>query len=247
MRGFLIACLVAVPVFAAAQAPSTSAAERPAAEPATAQVLPVRRVILYKTGVGYFEHLGNVRNRQNITIRFTSTQLNDVLNSLTVLDLGKGQITGISYNSVAPLQQRLGALRLPLDGSTTQAQMLASLRGAHVEVSSGTGLVQGRLLSVEQRKRQTGNDTSIIDTISVVTDAGELRTFELSPTVRVRIIERDLRQEIGRYLDLVGSTRVQDVRSLVISTAGAGERPLFVSYVSEVPIWKSTYRLVLSA
>ena len=32
---------------------------------------------------------------------------------------------------------------------------------------------------------------------------------------------------------------------MVISTAGTGERPLFVSYVSEVPIWKTTYRLVL--
>jgi hypothetical protein len=247
MRRFLIACLVALPVFAVAQTASPPAPERPAAEPAVAPALPVRRVILYKTGVGYFEHLGNVRNRQNITIRFTSAQLNDVLNSLTVLDLGKGQITGISYNSVAPLEQRLGALRLPLDGSTTQAQMLGSLRGARVEVSSAAGAVEGRLLSVEQRPRQRGNDTTLIDTISVVTDAGELRAFELSPTVRVRIVERDLRQEIGRYLDLVASTREQDVRSMVISTAGAGERPLFVSYVSEVPIWKSTYRLVLSS
>jgi hypothetical protein len=247
MRRFLIACLVAAPVFAMAQAPSTPAPERPAAEPAAAQALPVRRVILYKTGVGYFEHLGNVRNRQNITIRFTSAQLNDVLNSLTVLDLGKGQITGISYNSVAPLEQRLGALRLPLDESTTQVQMLGSLRGARVEVSSGTGAVEGRLLSVEQRTRQKGDDTLVVDTIAVVTDAGDLRSFELSPTVRVRVVERDLRQEIGRYLDLVGSTREQDVRSMVISTSGTGERPLFVSYVSEVPIWKSTYRLVLGA
>lgn len=163
MRRFLIACLVAAPVVAMAQAPSAPAPERPAAEPAAAQALPVRRVILYKTGVGYFEHLGNVRNRQNITIRFTSAQLNDVLNSLTVLDLGKGQITGISYNSVAPLHQRLGALRLPLDESTSQAQMLGSLRGARVEVSSGTGAVEGRMLSVEQRTRQKGDETTVID------------------------------------------------------------------------------------
>src|SRR5688572_32057711 len=246
MRRLLPLCLAAVPVFALAQTPSTPPPERQA-ESAAAPALPVRRVILYKTGVGYFEHLGNVRNRQSITIRFTSAQLNDVLNSLTVLDLGKGQITGISYNSVAPLEQRLGALRLPLDGSTTQAQMLGSLRGARVEVISPAGSVEGRLLSVEHRARQRGEDTIPVDTISVVTDGGELRTFELSPTVRVRIVERDLRQEIGRYLDLVGSTREQDVRSMVISTAGTGERPLFVSYVSEVPIWKSTYRLVLSA
>jgi hypothetical protein len=248
MRRFVITCLVAAPVLALAQAPATpvSAPERPAAE-AAAPALPVRRVILYKTGVGYFEHLGNVRNRQHITIRFTSAQLNDVLTSLTVLDLGKGQITGISYNSVAPLEQRLGALRLPLDESTTLLQMLGSLRGARIDVNAAGGAIEGRLLSIEQRARQHGGETASVDTISLVTDGGELRTFELSPTVRVRIVERDLRQEIGRYLDLVGSTREQDVRSMTISTAGTGERPLFVSYVSEVPIWKSTYRLVLSA
>jgi len=245
MRRFLIASLLVVPVFALAQRPSTAIPAQSAAEPAPGAALPVRRVVLYKTGVGYFEHLGNVRDRQAVTIRFTSAQLNDVLKSLTVLDLGKGQITGISYNSVAPLEQRLGALRLPLDESTTQARMLGSLRGARVEVTSGAGAVQGRLLSVEQRAVRSGDESTLVDTISVVTDAGELRSFELSSTVRVRILERDLRQEIGRYLDVVGTTREQDVRSMVVTTTGVGERPLFVSYVSEVPIWKSTYRLVL--
>jgi len=246
MRRLLLACLLTLPVFAYAQSPVTQP-NRTTPEPETAQPLPVRRVILYKTGVGYFEHLGNVRDRQNITIRFTSAQLNDVLSSLTVLDLGKGQVTGISYNSVAPLEQRLGALRLPLDGSGTQAELLRSLRGARVEVNAGAAIVRGRLLSVEQRARQRDGVTTSVDTISVVTDTGELHTIELSPAVRVRLLERDLRQEVNRYLDVVGSTREQDVRSMVIATAGAGERPLFVSYVSEVPIWKSTYRLVLRA
>ena len=143
MRRLLIACLVVLPGILSAQAPTPSAPDRQAPEPNAPQGLPVRRVVLYKTGVGYFEHLGNVRNRQNITIRFTSAQLNDVLGSLTVLDLGKGQITNISYNSVAPLEQRLGALRLPLDESTTQMQMLGSLRGARIEVSSAAGIADG--------------------------------------------------------------------------------------------------------
>ncbi len=246
MRRFLITCFVAVPVLLSAQAPTTPVQDRPSTEPTTAPALPVRRVVLYKAGVGYFEHLGNVRNRQEVTVRFTSAQLNDVLNSLTVLDLGRGQITGISYNSVAPLQQRLGALRIPLGESTTQSQMLDSLRGARVEVTAGTVPIEGRLLSVEHRSRQRGEEATEVDTISIVTDGGDLRNFELSPSVHVRIVERDLRQEIGRYLDLVGSTRQQDVRSLVISTAGTGDRQLFVSYISEVPIWKSTYRLVIS-
>jgi hypothetical protein len=209
-----------------------------------AEQLPVRRVVLYKTGVGYFEHVGTVRDAQDITIRFTSAQLNDVLKSLTAIDLGKGQVTGISYNSVAPLEQRLGALRLPLDQQTTMMQLLSSLRGARIEVTSGGGVFSGRLLSVERRIEQRGEQTVDIPSLSLVTETGDLRIFDLSPGLRVRLAERDLRQELGRYLDVLGSTREQDVRNMVISTSGSGERRLFVSYISEVPIWKSSYRLV---
>jgi hypothetical protein len=242
MRRFAVACRLACPLVFLVPAPARASA------PAAAEVpLPIRRVVLFKTGIGYFEHLGDVRNRQDVTIRFNSPQLDDVLKSLTVLDLGKGQIAGITYNSLAPMEQRLGALRLPLDAGTTALQMLGSLRGARIEVTAGAGPIEGRLLAVEQRDRSRGDETTSIDTFSILTDAGELRSFELTPAVRVRVVDRDLRQEIGRYLDLVGSAREQDVRSLVISTSGSGDRPLFVSYVSEVPIWKSTYRLVLPA
>jgi hypothetical protein len=233
--------ILAVSTVVSAQAPSAPPRTEPAA---AAQPLPVRRVVLYKTGVGYFEHLGRVRDRQDITIRFTSAQLNDVLKSLTAIDLDKGQVTGISYNSVAPLERRLGALRLPVDQQTTMMQLLASLRGARVEVSSGTNAVAGRLLSVEQRPERRDGQTVTVTMFSIVTDSGEMRSFELSPAVRVRLAERDLRQEVGRYLDVIGSTREQDVRNMVISSTGSGERRLFVSYISEVPIWKSSYRLV---
>ena len=67
--------------------------------------LPVTRVILYKNGVGYFEHSGQVRGSQDVHVDFTTAQLNDVLKSLTVLDLGKGRITGVSFNSAAPLER----------------------------------------------------------------------------------------------------------------------------------------------
>src|SRR6476646_7119883 len=49
--------------------------------------LPVRRVVLYKNGVGYFEHLGRVRGSQTLSIDFNTSQLNDVLKSLTTVDL----------------------------------------------------------------------------------------------------------------------------------------------------------------
>ena len=75
--------------------------------------LPVKRVVLYKNGVGYFEHDARVHGNQELAIDFTTGQLNDVLKSLTVVDLGEGHIGSVRYNSIAPLDERLRSLRLP--------------------------------------------------------------------------------------------------------------------------------------
>src|SRR5262245_5799885 len=115
--------------------------------------LPIRRVVVYKNGVGYFEHMGKIRDADVVTIDFNSSQLNDVLKSLTTLDLGNGRITNVSYNSDAPFAQRLGALRLPVGERTTLAEFLGALRGARLEVRGAGQSVTGRLLSVERRAR----------------------------------------------------------------------------------------------
>jgi hypothetical protein len=210
--------------------------------------LPVRRVVLYKNGVGYFEHLGRVRGSQGVHIDFTSAQLNDVLKSLTVLDLSGGRITGVDYNSEAPLARRLATLRLSLGERPTTAEFLGALRGARLEVRSGNGpQLTGKLLSVE-RKTRTGAGpgwTVETDEISLITDSGEVRSVDLNSSTSVRIAEKDLQLEVGRYLGLIASSRDQDVRRMTISTTGTGERNLYVSYISEVPIWKTTYRIVL--
>ncbi|HTQ60791.1 MAG TPA: hypothetical protein VMI32_11235 [Candidatus Solibacter sp.] len=118
--------------------------------------LPVRRVVLYKNGVGYFEHLGHVRGNQDVHIDFTSAQLNDVLESLTVLDLAGGRITGVDYNSEAPLARRLATLRLALGERPSLSEFLGALRGARLEVRGATGpAVTGRLLSVERKTRSS--------------------------------------------------------------------------------------------
>jgi len=217
--------------------------------------LPVSRVILYKNGVGYFEHSGLVRGSQDVNVDFTTAQLNDVLKSLTVLDLGKGRITGVSYNSTAPLEKRLGSLHLPIGENPTTAQFLDALRGARVEVRNGSSTATGRLLSIEERevirdtaKTDAGDEEKSkigLTQVSLVTDTGEVRLFDLTPSTTVRVVEKEVNDEVGKYLGLVASTRDQDVRRMTISTAGDGERNLLVSYISEVPVWKSTYRIVV--
>ena len=181
-----------------------------------------------------------------MNVEFTTAQLNDVLKSLTVLDLGKGRITGVSYNSAAPLEKRLGSLHLPVGENPTTAQFLDALRGARLDVRNGSESASGRLLSIEDRDVPGKGDQKITLTqISLVSDSGEVRIFDLTPSTSVRVAEKEVNDEVGKYLGLVASTRDQDVRRMTISTAGDGERNLLVSYISEVPVWKSTYRIVI--
>ena len=72
-----------------------------------------------------------------------------------------------------------------------------------------------------------------------------MRTIDLVPGVTVRLVEGELRRDLGQYLDVMSVARSQDVRRLSMAARGTGDRDLFVSYVSEVPVWKTTYRLVI--
>ena len=208
--------------------------------------LPVKKVVLYKNGVGYFEHTGRVHGNQELGIEFTTAQLNDVLKSLTVVDLNGGQISGVRYNSVAPLSERLKSLQIPLSEDVTSAAFLIALRGTRVEVRNGPASTLGKVFSVETVKKETSKGGTLdVTQLAIVTDAGELRLFELGPGVTVRAAESEIREDVSRYLNLVGSTRSKDVRRMTISATGNGDRNLFVSYISEVPVWKSTYRIVV--
>jgi hypothetical protein len=210
--------------------------------------LPIKRVVLYKNGVGYFEHSAKVHGTQDLSIDFTTAQLNDVLKSLTVVDLGEGHIANVRYNSIAPLDERLKSLRLPFGEAVTRADYLTAMRGARVEVHSGSATAMGRLLSVEKEKRfNEKGDSYEVTEFSIISDSGEMRNFDLGSGTSVRLAEHDLNDEVGKYLNLVGSSRARDLRRMTISAAGSGERNIFVSYISEVPVWKSTYRIILSA
>ena len=209
--------------------------------------LPVKRVVLYKNGVGYFEHLGQVHDNQDVAIPFTSGQLNDVLKTLTVLDLNGGRISGVAYGTAAPLDRQLGDLRLPASDKTTLAEFLGALRGTRLEARNGANVITGRLLSVEHKTRVAGGTTLEVDYISLITESGEIKTTEVSPSFSVRLLERGLAGKVDRLLDLVSAEREADVRRMVVSTQGTGDRSLFVSYISEVPVWKATYRIVLNA
>ena len=210
--------------------------------------LPVSRVSLYKNGVGFFEHAGRVTGDQSVNIDFTTSQLDDVLQSLTAIDLNGGRIAGADYNSTQPLEQQLKALPLALDQTPSAIDFYNAIRGARIEVRSGAGTIAGRLLNMEEVATPAGNNQSASERrqVTVVGEAGDVRTVELTPATEVHLLDTELHQDVTRYLELLASNRNQGLRHLTLQDNGTGTRELRVSYISEVPIWKSTYRIIFT-
>lgn len=216
--------------------------------------LPVTRVSLYKNGVGFFEHTGHITGNASVTIDFTSGQLNDVLQSLTAIDLNGGRIAGADYNSTTPLEQQLKNLPLALAANPTITDFYSSIRGARVEVRTGTTAVIGRLLSIEVGDSvgtHTSNGPESSDApqklfLSIVSDGGDVHTVMVTTTTNVRLLDPSLDVSLTKYLQLLDANRSQGLRHLTLTDNGTGTRELHLSYISEVPIWKSTYRILFS-
>ncbi len=258
MRAFLplplFASLWCLPAAAQPAAPAKPRNAHQATKPDRAQPtqLPVTHVSLYKNGIGFFEHTGRVSGDQSVTLDLTSAQLNDVLQTITAIDLNGGRITGAVYNSTTPVEQQLRALPLSLGERPTEQDLFNALRGARVEVTGSGSAFTGRVLSFESRRTPEKPDQTDTDryVLTVVAEAGATRTLLLNPSTTVRLLDSSLRTDLNTYLQLLGANRTDGIRHLTLTDHGPANsqatRELRVSFLSEVPVWKSTYRVLIT-
>src|SRR2546426_12268094 len=146
-----------------------------------AQTLPIRRVILYSNGVAYIERRGTVTGHAEVSLSFKQSQVDDVLKSMVVLDLGQGRIGAVSYNSSAPPSARLAEIPFSIEPGTQNENQgglaggLTQLQGAHVLVATANRTASGSILTVEERKSQVDSNkpSSISHALVISSPNGE--------------------------------------------------------------------------
>jgi hypothetical protein len=217
------------------------------------QSLPIRRVILYSNGVAYIERRGIVEGHAEISLSFKQSQVDDVLKSMIVLDLGKGRIGAVSYNSSAPSSARMADIPFSIasgtdsDNSGGLSAVLGQLQGAHVIVATATRTAAGSILTVEERKSQIDANKPPVITHALVisSESGELLSFDLDEVRSVKLVDEGSRRDIAEFANASASARRRDAKTIVVTSDGAGSREMLVSYTIAAPIWKTTYRVVL--
>src|SRR5579864_2346492 len=114
---------------------------------AAAADLPIHEVILYKSGVGYFERGGRLGPGESARLDFKDSDMNDVLKSLTLEDRNGSKITGLRYDSSEPLKQKLADFPFKIDGQASLAAFLDQMKGARIEMKYGAETIVGTIVS----------------------------------------------------------------------------------------------------
>jgi hypothetical protein len=206
--------------------------------------LPIREVILYKHGVGFFERAGKLEAGDTARIDFKADDMNDVLKSLTITDRDGGKISGVRYDASEPLEERLKNFPFAVGQDATMAMFLDQMKGARVELRLGSETVAGAIVGARDLK--SGDKAADRETITLLTDAGEMRTFDLAAATSVKFSEAKLQGLLKDYLTVLNGARSKDRRSVYIDSVGAAARDLVASYMTPSPVWKSSYRLLFA-
>ncbi len=211
--------------------------------------IPVSRIVLFTSGVGYFEHTGQVEGDATATLMFTTDQINDVLMSMLVMDLSEtGGVASVSYASQEPLAHALRSFAVDLSGNPSMASLMDQLRGAEVTVQAPREMT-GVVFGVETRQeRIVADGTTTILTraiLNLVTEDG-LRAIPMDDIQQITLADEDLQNELDMALALILASSDADRRPVDINFTGEGERTVRIGYVAEAPMWKTSYRLDLS-
>lgn len=214
-----------------------------AARAADSIALPVTRVAVFNSGVGYFECDAAVEGDATAELLFRTAQINDIIKSLLVHDFDGGTIGVVSYASLDPIEKTLRSFGVDITGKPTLGQLLEQLRGEPVEIA-GPRAIKGVIVGVERLKVITDKGIVEHDALNVLTERGieQLRIGELSG---IKLTNERVSDELRRALATLALAHDADKKSVMLRFNGQGKRKVRVAYLLEAPIWKTSYRLAL--
>ena len=244
-------------------------------QPATAKsVLPLKSLKLYETGVGYFERSGTLSKDDSVTLPVPTGHLDDALKTLVVTGSdGAATLSGVEFSSSLSrgMARALAGLPAQADDPITYRALLSSMKGADVEIRTRgkhAETLVGRLIDVLEPESQdpvkvdvseasSGSDgkkkgaepSEIVTkkpglTLLVVTHKSEFEKLDTNDVVSVRPTDPTFQARVGAALDALSVRSAQNLRALRLMAAS--EKPITLGYLAEAPIWRTTYRLVLT-
>ncbi|GEM_PF-1459387 len=210
-----------------------------------ARQLPVSKVIVYQSGVGYVEHRGEFEG-DKLLLRIKAGQINDILKSLTVIDRGKGTAVSISLPVNHNVLDTLSEIPEQISQGGGILALLDAFRGARVAVQCKEARHEGRIVGVESEWELAKNGERVEGRVlTLMCESSVLRVLRVRDIESVELFEDSLATGLQKSLDVSLGAGAWKPIELCISMSSAERRELALSYIVPMPAWKPAYRLLL--
>lgn len=241
-------------------ASATKDAESPAG------VLPLKRLRLYETGVGYFERSGRMGGA-DVALPVPAAHVDDALKSLVVVgEDGRASVSAIEFESVVSkgMARALAGLPQDADKPVDFRGVLGGLKGAWAEVRTKDETFRARVLDVfdaplvEKHKAKKDDDEKKADDddddddtpkaandpwLLLQTESGEIRRLHGSELRGLKPADGALADRIDDAAETLSVRAARAQRTLRV--LASSERPVTLGYIAEVPVWRTSYRLIM--
>ncbi|HLW64437.1 MAG TPA: DUF4139 domain-containing protein [Gemmataceae bacterium] len=211
--------------------------------------LPIRNVVLFSSGVGYFQRKGEIDGNARVDLTFQVRDINDLIKSMVLQD-EKGVVSAVSYDSLDPVDRTLRSFAVNLTNNPTFGAILTQMRGERVEVvlqqnvANQPGTITGAIMGIEPQKLPSKDGAVETEVLNLWCAEG-VRAVKLTDIQRLRFLNSQIESEFRRALDTLALSHDAQKKAVTLNFAGEGKREVKVGYVVENPIWKTSYRLVL--
>jgi hypothetical protein len=205
----------------------------------------ITKVVFYKHGMGYFERECAVKGDATITLGFKTNQMKDILTSFFVVDKNGGKITTVSYDSKDPIDKQLENILIRVPENAALTQFLAQLKGTKIEVKIGNEVLQGTIMGIEPVSQKIDNMTVTAYKLVILKTDGEIKPVNLLEISSLKILDEPIQKDLKRVLDIYLNAKYTDRKQVKVICSGKGDRNIMMGYQLEMPIWKTSYRLIL--
>ncbi len=218
--------------------------------------LDLKKVILYKTGLGYFEKHGKVDlNKINrINLSFLAKNMNDLLKTFSINKVrGNFSISGISYESEQSNAEKLledSIIKLPEDD--VMDRLLSQLRGMKISFSTYDQQVIGVVVGLQDAEKPIRNNPAdTLDEQKLLVKLlkngtqGMIKSYNVKDIQDLEILEPEAKEDFNFFLDVIGLSKKEKNRTISVYFNGEGNAKFQISFLQEVPAWKTSYRIFI--
>ncbi|MBU0715197.1 MAG: hypothetical protein KJ964_07565 [Verrucomicrobia bacterium] len=206
--------------------------------------LPLKQVVLFTSGVAYFERAAEISGTAEAELSFKTDQINDLIKSLVLIDEGDGHITAVTYESRDPVDRTLKSFSVDLTDNPNLGNLLNRLRGVNVRVKATSRDWTGMIVGVEIRKRHVDKEIFEEKFLNLMSDKN-VRALSLDAIQEIEVLDPVIQADLDAALKVLAVSHDQGKKTVRLTFSGEKRRLVRAGYMLEAPVWKTSYRLVL--